>query len=1142
MRSLTSHFFESMVAFSIALFALFTPTTYAIERDTTTTWEPDRFEGTVEDFLITEQNSLWIGQENRLSHFDAKEGYTHYYARDEIPNKILGVQLDNDGTPWVWGIGKALRQIADTLDSDEHEVLIPQVLEKVDVFHIAYFNNDKWNRIELPEILQDAVQYEMSLVQPSFQVHFDDQNTLWLTRKPDLFTIGLRSISPRMINRIPGVFTYDHSGWNHFTTKEGLANDLVWDINSDPDGSIWISTLGGISHFTQGNWVNYTEKDGLVRNEVVYTQRIDGQLLAQHGSGYSVFIQPTDNTKNRWIEGFENVAPLEIDNISFHSENGNPVYRGYAGLYVKKEGWSRYPLLDSRQVDLSTVEKDYDGFLWSIRDKTLHRHSKLSENQFHEEKVRGTVHKTTGEPIADAVLRLTLEDELIAWGLSDSTGAYDLTVLQVSSFGELQEKYPERETQDFFIELLIDGEFVDGIDLCCALIDDYNPQMYAIKLGTSATDFRIDDYSEETEHQGNYYPIVSFIAMMLLLFIKKRTSFFDRHTRFVDLFPILWLLWLYGWWTTRFEMNPLLMLDVTSVLWVPSLYCLIRFSLTDRIVPLIMRPAKLRIRDSNFYLQNAKAWSYVPLLPVFSSSLLMLRDIDDPAMIGPLIAIGLLSTFYSAVAYAYNTARAVSLSEWNLKSSLIDFNSALRLGGLAAVGWFTHVTVLVTGLVLSSHTDANSFAPYLLVLLLPVSAMGVIPWTTLMAILFITSIATLLLYNHPSRREFCIVYIFMAAVSLMFISSISMVTNLATFQAFSQQLMLALGLSGFFSVSFIALSLIGSLGRTSQQGAISNSSEEHEYTENRILVAFLCTIYLALTFIIFHDIVPDSRGSGSVEGALGAALVMTLVLWSKRRRRNLQEIIAQRTSEIEEENQRKALELEEARDLQISMLPKVRPDHAKLDIAFRTVPATEVGGDYFDLIETDDETCSIAVGDATGHGLRAGIVVTATKSLFQVLTPQSSHQEMFTMVSKTLRDMKMRRVNMALSLVTISDLKLTISSAGMPPAFLFRSSNQKVEEILIEGLPLGISDRAQYRTEERRLHPGDTLLLMSDGLPERLNEDGDLFDYERLQKSFKSTVNKSPEEICSYLLNKGEEWAGESLQDDDITLVVIRVK
>ena len=112
----------------------------------------------------------------------------------------------------------------------------------------------------------------------------------------------------------------------------------------------------------------------------------------------------------------------------------------------------------------------------------------------------------------------------------------------------------------------------------------------------------------------------------------------------------------------------------------------------------------------------------------------------------------------------------------------------------------------------------------------------------------------------------------------------------------------------------------------------------------------------------------------------------------------------------------------------------------------------------------------------------------------------------------------------------------------MPPAFLFRSSNQKVEEILIEGLPLGISDRAQYRTEERRLHPGDTLLLMSDGLPERLNENGDLFDYERLQKGFKSTVNKSPEEICSYLLNKGEEWAGESLQDDDITLVVIRVK
>ena len=268
MRTSTCHFFVYISALSIALFALLTTKTYAVERDTTTTWELDRFEGMVEEFLITEQNSIWIGQENRLSRYNTKNGYAHYYARDGIPNKILGDQIDKNGVLWAWGIGKAISSHTDTLNSGGHELLI----EEEDVFHIAYFQNDRWNKVELPEILQRATQYEVSFVQTSFQIHFDDQNTLWITRKPDPFTMGIRNIFPHMINRVPGVFTYNHSGWSHFTTKEGLVSDLVWNINSDPDGSVWISTLEGVSHFTQGRWINYTENDGLIRNEVVSTR------------------------------------------------------------------------------------------------------------------------------------------------------------------------------------------------------------------------------------------------------------------------------------------------------------------------------------------------------------------------------------------------------------------------------------------------------------------------------------------------------------------------------------------------------------------------------------------------------------------------------------------------------------------------------------------------------------------------------------------------------------------------------------------------------------------------------------------------------------------------------------------------------
>ncbi len=94
---------------------------------------------------------------------------------------------------------------------------------------------------------------------------------------------------------------------------------------------------------------------------------------------------------------------------------------------------------------------------------------------------------------------------------------------------------------------------------------------------------------------------------------------------------------------------------------------------------------------------------------------------------------------------------------------------------------------------------------------------------------------------------------------------------------------------------------------------------------------------------------------------------------------------ARRREELEAENEQRAKELEEARQLQLSMLPKNVPQLPDLEIAAYMKTATEVGGDYYDFHVADDGTLTIAIGDATGHGLKAGTVVTATKSLFHEL-------------------------------------------------------------------------------------------------------------------------------------------------------------
>ncbi|MBL8208987.1 MAG: SpoIIE family protein phosphatase, partial [Blastocatellia bacterium] len=113
---------------------------------------------------------------------------------------------------------------------------------------------------------------------------------------------------------------------------------------------------------------------------------------------------------------------------------------------------------------------------------------------------------------------------------------------------------------------------------------------------------------------------------------------------------------------------------------------------------------------------------------------------------------------------------------------------------------------------------------------------------------------------------------------------------------------------------------------------------------------------------------------------------------------------ARRRQEIEAENEQRAKELEEARQLQLSMLPKKLPQLPGLEIAAYMKTATEVGGDYYDFHLADDGTLTVAVGDATGHGLKAGTVVTAMKSLFRTFAPEPELASVFTRSSRVLKE------------------------------------------------------------------------------------------------------------------------------------------
>jgi sigma-B regulation protein RsbU (phosphoserine phosphatase) len=251
---------------------------------------------------------------------------------------------------------------------------------------------------------------------------------------------------------------------------------------------------------------------------------------------------------------------------------------------------------------------------------------------------------------------------------------------------------------------------------------------------------------------------------------------------------------------------------------------------------------------------------------------------------------------------------------------------------------------------------------------------------------------------------------------------------------------------------------------------------------------------------------------------------------------------ARRLQEIEAENQQRAKEMEEARQLQLSMLPKSMPYLPHIEIAARMKTATEVGGDYYDWRLGADGTLTIAIGDATGHGLKAGAMVTVTKGLFNHLAEQADLVATLSQTSRALKRMNLRSLFMAMTLVRLKDARLQCSVAGMPPILIYRAATRTVEEIPLRGAPLGGLTDYAYRQAETFLSAGDVVLLLSDGLPERFNAAGEMFGYDRSKESLMANAHASPQAVIERLLQTGDDWAAGKAADDDMTFVALKMK
>ncbi|MEM9404399.1 MAG: SpoIIE family protein phosphatase [Acidobacteriota bacterium] len=342
------------------------------------------------------------------------------------------------------------------------------------------------------------------------------------------------------------------------------------------------------------------------------------------------------------------------------------------------------------------------------------------------------------------------------------------------------------------------------------------------------------------------------------------------------------------------------------------------------------------------------------------------------------------------------------------------------------------------------------------------------------------------------------------------------------------------GKDGARIVGFGILTLLVGFG----SGLLANLGVLPRVGALTFLAPFVSMLVLIVTMSIYLSR-RYARTHAELEQQLQRVRELSQQQLAQERREREQEL---KTKLLEAEVERKAEELEEARRLQLSMLPQSVPEHPRVEIAAHMTTATEVGGDYYDFDVADDGDLTVAVGDATGHGLRAGTMVTATKSLFNALGGSDDMVDIVKRSNTALKRMNLRNLNMALLLARLRGNQLRVAAAGMPQPLICRAATGAVETLEIGGMPLGAMASFPYRAKTVEVQSGDAVLFMSDGFPERLNPRDEEVGYEVATQAFREAATGAAESIVERLVAVGERWAEGREADDDVTFVVLKVR
>ena len=262
---------------------------------------------------------------------------------------------------------------------------------------------------------------------------------------------------------------------------------------------------------------------------------------------------------------------------------------------------------------------------------------------------------------------------------------------------------------------------------------------------------------------------------------------------------------------------------------------------------------------------------------------------------------------------------------------------------------------------------------------------------------------------------------------------------------------------------------------------------------------------------------------------------------------NLAVLSIQKTYLLEEriEKERMEEELNIAKDIQKGLLPDPIPQCEKLDIAADNISSYQVGGDYFDILKTPAEHLLLAIGDVTGKGIPAALLMANLQAMLHVLLPvdislsEASGQVNDIIYQNTPSD---KFITFFWGIFNPENSELRFVNAGHNNPILLRNGTDQPEELAEGGLILGaMSTMTPYEEEKVTLNSGDVLVLYTDGVTEAMNKDEtEEFGEERLIECIRANRRKSAEDIKKAIIEAVKDFSYD-VQYDDITLIIVKV-